>query len=337
MLSRRHFDSRCENQCETQLLRPRQWSPRTSVPEERRTLSMRVPIARVTPLLAFVLTIGVAVLPNPAEAKDNSLPRHLKDRGTGVPTSMFGTYIRKGQLLVYPFFEYSSDKNWEYIPARFGFGLNQDFRGKYRASKGQIFIGYGFTNWLALEFEAAFISATFEKSPSDPSATPTKIEESGFGDIEGQLRLRWMRESVHRPEIFSYVEITAPSQRDKLLIGDQNWDFKPGIGLVKGFSWGTVTLRTTIEYTREDSSLNLGETAVEYFKRLSPSWRVYLGVEGGEGGAPDEWDLISGAQWRITNFVFLKLDNALGITSKATDWAPEIGMVFSFNGSENRQ
>jgi hypothetical protein len=298
---------------------------------------MRTQVLRVIPLLAFVLTIGVTVLPNPTEAQDNSLPRYLRDRGTGVPTSMFGTYIRKDELLVYPFFEYSSDKNREYIPARFGFRLNQDFRGKYRASKGQIFIGYGFTNWLALEFEAALINATFEKSPSDPSTTPSKIEESGLGDVEGQLRFRWMRESNHRPEIFSYLEITVPSQKDKLLIGDPDWDLKPGIGIVKGFSWGTVTLRTTIEYTREDSSLNVGETAVEYLKHLSPSCRVYLGFEGGEGGAPDEWDLISGVCWRITNFAFLKLDNAIGITSKATDWAPEIGMVFSFNGSENRQ
>jgi hypothetical protein len=59
---------------------------------------------------------------------------------------------------------------------------------------------------------------------------------------------------------------------------------------------------------------------------------VYLGVEGGETGAPDEWIFISGVQWRIADFVLLKLDNALGISSKATDWALQIGGVFSFPG-----
>ena len=29
----------------------------------------------------------------------------LRDRGAGLPTSMFGTFIQKGELIVYPFFE----------------------------------------------------------------------------------------------------------------------------------------------------------------------------------------------------------------------------------------
>ncbi|MGE5860715.1 MAG: hypothetical protein ACM34J_09190, partial [Ignavibacteria bacterium] len=37
------------------------------------------------------------------------LPEYLKDRGPGIPTSMFGTYIKKGELLLYPFFEYYYD------------------------------------------------------------------------------------------------------------------------------------------------------------------------------------------------------------------------------------
>jgi hypothetical protein len=28
--------------------------------------------------------------------------------------------------------------------------------------------------------------------------------------------------------------------------------------------------------------------------------------------------------------MFLKVNNAFGVTSKATDWAPEIGIVFAF-------
>lgn len=207
-----------------------------------RTLSVKILISRVTLILAFVLAIGVAGLPNPVEVQDNALPKYLRDRGTGIPTSMFGTYINRGQLLLNPFFAYSLDNNREYQPSKLGFGPEGDLRSKYRDSEGLIFIGYGLTDWLALEFEAAFIRATLEKSPSDNSTTPAKIDESGFGDIEGQLRFRWMRESDHRPEVFSYLEMTAPSQRNKVLIGVPDWDLKPGIGLIRGFSWGTVTL-----------------------------------------------------------------------------------------------
>ena len=291
---------------------------------------MRTPATRVIVLLTLVLAAGAAGLSNPAVAQEGLLPRYARDRGTGVPASMFGTYIRHGQLLVYPFFEYSRDHNREYSPAQLGVGLDHNFRGKYRASAGQIFIGYGLTDWLALEVEAALLRARLERSPSDTSPTPARTEESGFGDVEGQLRVRLMREGQRRPEIFAYSEFTVPSQKDKHLIGEPNWDLKPGIGIVKGLSWGTVTLRGTVEYTREDASLNVGEVAVEYLKRLSPSLRLHLAVEGGEGGAPDEWDLVPGVQWRLTDAVFLKLDNALGISSKATDWAPAIGVLFSF-------
>jgi hypothetical protein len=46
-------------------------------------------------------------------------------------------------------------------------------------------------------------------------------------------------------------------------------------------------------------------------------------------GTQDELELITEAQWHITDRIFVKLNNALGITSKATDWAPEIGIMFS--------
>jgi hypothetical protein len=279
------------------------------------------------PALIFIVEVSGAF--NTAAAQGINLPSYVKDRGTGVAASLFGTYIRQGQLLFYPFIEYSRDNNREYQPAEFGLGGNVDFRGRFHGSAGQFFVGYGITDWLALEFEAAFQSATLRKSPRDTFATPAKIHESGVGDIEGQLRARLKRENDHFPEIFSYAEITVPSQRHKLLIGDPDWDVKPGVGLVKGFSWGTVTLRIAAEYNHRESKLDLGEGAVEYLKRLSSSVRLYLAVEGGEGGAMDEWDFISGVQLRVRDFVSLKVDNALGISSKATDWAPQIGLMFA--------
>jgi hypothetical protein len=42
----------------------------------------------------------------------------------------------------------------------------------------------------------------------------------------------------------------------------------------------------------------------------------------------DEWDLNTGVRLRLTESVDFKLDNAIGISSKATDWAPQVGLMF---------
>jgi hypothetical protein len=282
----------------------------------------------VTSLLALVLA-AAASLPQPAKAQGDTLPRYLRDRGPGVPASIFGTYIAKGQLLIYPFFEYARDHNREYNPSDFGLPLSQDFRGKLRSTAEQVFIGYGVTDWLAVEFEAAHMHATLEKDPADP-VTAAKITESGVGDFEAQLRARVRKESEHGPEVFTYADITFPSQKQKVLIGDKDWDLRPGVGVTRGFSWGTVTAKIGAEYNREESHPILGELALEYLRRLSSSLRLFLAIEGGEAGAPDEFDLISGLQWRINERVVVKFDNSLGIQSKSPDWVPQLGLMFSF-------
>lgn len=283
-------------------------------------------MSRAMPLMAGLVIWSMTGLPNRVDAQESDLPAYVRDRGTGVPSSMFGTYIRRGQLRLYPYFEYYRDNDFEYKPLELGYGLDQDFRGRYRASEGLIFIGYGLTDGVALELEAAVITATLDKSPSDPSATPARITESGLGDVEAQLRVRWMRETDRRPELFGFFEAVAPFQKNRVLIGTQHWELKTGFGLIRGLPWGTVTLRVAAEYTTEESKVELGEYALEYLKRVSPAWRVYLGVEGSQ----DEVELITEAQWHLNDFVFLKLNNAFGITSKATDWAPEIGFMFAF-------
>jgi hypothetical protein len=261
-----------------------------------------------------------------APAQENDLPVYLRDRGTGIPTSQFGVYVREGELLVYPFFEYYRDKDMEYKPSEFGFGVDQDYRGRYRASEGLVFVAYGFTEWLAAELEAAVIDATLETAPEDRSGIPARIHESGLGDVEGELRARWVRENERLPEVFSFFEAVAPFQKDKKLIGTQDWELKLGSGLTKGFSWGTVTVRAAVEYVQEEGKVDLGEYAVEYLKRISPRWGVYLGVEGEQ----DEVSLIPELQWHLADTVLVKLNSAFALTSKATDWAPEVGVVFRF-------
>lgn len=253
-------------------------------------------------------------------------PVYLKDRGTGQPTSMFGTYINKGEFLVYPFYEYYYDKNTEYAPNELGGQSDTDYRGKFTGHEALIFLGYGITDRLAIEFEAAYMSARLKRSSEDPEGPDDVIEESGIGDIESQIRWRWNKETIKSPEFFSYFETVFPFQEDKLLIGTQAWEFKLGSGMVKGFKWGTMTFRLAAEYDAGENVIEMGEYAIEYLKRVSPLFRFYLGVEGSQ----DEVEFISDLQFHFNDTVMLRVNNAFGVTSKATDYAPEIGVLFSF-------
>lgn len=278
-------------------------------------------LVRVVAAATMLLASGA--LPRIAQAQVAS--GRQRDRGPGLPTSMFGTYIERGEWLVYPFLEYYRDANMEYSPDEFGFGLDADLRGRYRATEGLMFLSYGFTDRLAFEMEAAVIKARLAKAPEDPSAMPAALEESGLGDVEGQLRYRWNRETDRAPEVFSYFETVFPLQKKKLLIGTQDWEFKFGTGIVRGFSFGTMTFRAAMEYDAADANLALGEMALEYLRRVNSKLRVYAGVEGTQ----DEIEGITELQWFLRPNLFLKINNAFGLTSKATDWAPEFGLMFS--------
>jgi hypothetical protein len=133
----------------------------------------------------------------------------------------------------------------------------------------------------ALEYEAGVIQASLEKSPADSSGMPDKVEESGLSDVEGQIHYRWFKEKKVRPELFNYFECAMPTQEKGSLIGTTDWEFKLGMGLVKGFRWGTMTLRGAFEYYMEEEQTELGETAVEYLKRLGPQWRIFFSRRGG--------------------------------------------------------
>lgn len=279
--------------------------------------------------------LAACLLAAPPRAAAQPLPQaptpepvdRLRDRGEGLPTSLFGTYIRGGEWLVYPFYEFYRDENFEYAPVDLGFTGTEDYRGRYRAHEGLLFVAYGLTDDVAFEIEAAVIDATLTKGAADPSGVPPVFTESGIGDVEGQLRWRWRRETDRRPEVFSYAEVVLPHDRDKALIGTPGWELKFGTGLVRGFGWGTMTARIAVDYDEASSShFDLGEYAVEYLRRLSPAWRVFAGVEG----SSDELAFIGEVQWHVSRQVFFRFNNGIGLTSKATDWAPELGVVFSF-------
>lgn len=275
---------------------------------------------------ALVVLAGLALALTPW-VHAQGLGRRLHDRGPGVPVSMFGTYVRKGELLVYPFLEFYVDKDYEYKPAELGFEGNVDYRGRYRATEGLLFLGYGITEDLAIEMEAAVISARLDKAADDPSAMPSRFKESGLGDVEGQIRWRFLRETDSRPEWFTFFETVIPSRPNKRLIGTRDWEFKLGVGLIRGYRWGTMTLRVATEYSAEERKFETGEYAVEYLKRLSQRWRVVALIEGNQ---IDEVALITEVQWHFLPRAFLKVNSGWGLTRNATGFAPEMGVMISF-------
>jgi len=94
--------------------------------------------------LFFIIVIAGSLLHNPSAVfAQEKLPDYLQDRGTGVPSSMFGTFIPHRALITYLYFEYYLDHDMEYKPAELGYGLDRDYRGKFNAAEGLLSIGYG--------------------------------------------------------------------------------------------------------------------------------------------------------------------------------------------------
>lgn len=264
-------------------------------------------------------------LPYLLNAQDE--PRYLRDRGPGVATSMFGTYVNKGELLFYPFFEWYYDHNFEYKPNEFGHVGDVDYRGRYTASEGLIFLAYGITQDIAIEMEAAVIGAELRKSSRDPSTMPGTFKESGLGDVEGQIRWRFRRENERRAEMFTYFETVLPLQKSKDLIGTKSWEYKLGFGMTRGRTNGTWTFRTGIEWDGEDRKFEVGEYAFEFLRRLSPKWRVFSMIEGNQ---IDEIEFVNEVQWHFHPRAYLKVGGGVGLTPNATDIAPEIGIMIRF-------
>ena len=282
----------------------------------------------------WVAVFAVAVLagtPQFGRAADPGLrvPTWLADRGEGIPTSLFGTYVREKELLFYPFYEYTKYKNYEYSPKDFKVSnSDREFFGKATIHEALIFLAYGFTDSLALEFEsAAYTRADFTKDPTDNTAVPSRLRESGLGDTEINLRYRYIKETATRPEVTFFFKAGFPFQKKKLLIGTQGWEFSPGVVLTKGFgSFGTMALRLSTNYSREERKNEFSEYAVDYIKQLNQSWRAVLSIEG-DG---DEIAGIGELQYRLAKNAVLKLNLGLGLTKKAPDYAPEIGVMFNF-------
>lgn len=252
-------------------------------------------------------------------------PHHLYDRGPGVATSLFGNYIQEREAQLYVFYEYYRNTD-TYTPKELGYKLDKEYDGRTTRHEFLVFGAYGFTADFAVEFEAAlYDSVTLRKDPDDPSKQPKAFTESGTGDTETSLRWRLWQETTARPELYGYLKIVFPLQKDKKLIGTQDWEFGPGLGIIKGFGWGTLKLAASAEYTKADGDWS-PSVLLEYLKRFSPSWRGVLAVES----SGDEVEGIVEAQWFFRSNAVLKMNVAAGLTEPAPDFAPEVGVLVSF-------
>ena len=134
------------------------------------------------------------------------------------------------------------------------------------------------------------------------------------------------QETAKKPEYYSFVEVVFPLQPDNVVVGTSDWEYAVGFGLIKGFSWGTLNGRVSLKYDEVDGQVEAGEFAVEYLKRLSPKWRMVGTLEGED----DEISLIGEAQWFINRRTYFKFNCGVGLSDKAPDIAPEVGIMFSF-------
>jgi hypothetical protein len=153
---------------------------------------------------------------------------------------------------------------------------------------------------------------------------PATLEESGLSDVEGQIRWRWNHESASTPEFFSYFLSVFPTGEKNSLIGTSDWELKLGAGLIKGFGWGTITPGVAVEYAASEKTYAIAY-GFEYLKRLSDRARFFAMLEG----ADDEVALIPEIQWFFNPHAILKANVGFGLTSKAVDVAPEVGIMFS--------
>ena len=262
------------------------------------------------------------------------LPYYLKDRGTGVALSMFGTYARRGELIVYPYWEYYVDNSRQYSPQEFNFEGTQDFSGRYRESEGLFFVAYGLTDNLAVQAEIAAAKASLEKAPGDLSALPRRYESSGLTSFETQLRWRMRKEDEHRPELWSYLDVVYPTNRANPLIGTAGVEAELGFGITRGFRWGTLTARFSGAYEGASTThFAVGEYGIEYLKRISPRWRIFAGINGHETA----FTLITEAQWHVHRNVFIRFNQEIGLTSEANDWEPQLGILFILPTGRSRR
>ena len=272
-----------------------------------------------------------------AEAPGN-IPDFLRDRGPGVPTSLFDIYVARHELDVVPFFAYLDNQGFQYSPDELGVPGEETYRAKVRTEQGVLFLAYGVSDSVSVGLTVAAGGATFHKSSADPTAVPATIDESGLSELRPEVTWRFLTETERRPELFAFMTVGLPHSKDKYLVGLDGWLLKPGLGVAKGFSWGTLVARFGFEYdTSSASPLDFGAWMVEAQRRFSPKWWASAGFEGVTGGPYnlDEVYLTGEVVWEPKPGFGVRLRPQLGLTRYTKGWGIEVGFVFRLGRSRH--
>ena len=280
----------------------------------------------------IILTAGIFLFVVSAQAQTNfadykQLPVYFHDRGKGMWTSLFGTYIQKHELLIYPFFEYSYQHDFEYPSSDPGFNGDQTYRSKYKQGEYLVYLGYAINNWMGVEFESG-VYTSIKKASADTSKVPTTYKETGFGDTQIEFNFRLLTETSNRPDVFAYQEFDLPFQKNKHITGKQELQSKSGVGLSKGFSFGTLTSRFAIIWAPQAGTVKIGEYSLEYLKRISPVVRIYSGFEGTNLGELEYFAEVQ-PHFGKRKDSFIRLNDGIGLTNQTLDHLPEIGVLIS--------
>jgi hypothetical protein len=272
----------------------------------------------------FVSGAGAA-----AEGARSDLSQDFRrDRGNGVTTSLLGSFVRPGQRMAYLFYECERDTTAAYTGEDLGLAGDEEYVGKSLEYQGVLFLAWGLTENVALEFETILHQrATLTRDPDDTTTgMPDRLVESRYGAIEAQLHWRLAQETAHRPEFFANCEVGPPDAGDMVLLGNQGWEVEAGVGAIKGFSWGAMAVRASVAYDTDSGDIDVGEFAVEYSRR----WTEHLRFAAAVFGEPAELSVLGELQWRFRRNAFMRINAAAGVTHEAPDFGAQAGVVFAF-------
>ena len=87
-----------------------------------------------------------------------------------------------------------------------------------------------------------------------------------------------------------------------------------------------MRLTTNSAHTWRCARKTIAPPACRRTKRVSPRWGLYGGIES----VQDETELIGEAQLHMSDRLYFRFNLAYGLSSKATDWSPDVGVVFAF-------
>ena len=287
--------------------------------------------ARPAPLLLMALLAwspgpALAGAADPAPAQE--LPAYLADRGPGISTSQFATYVASRAS------SSSTPSTSTRGPPPSSTTRASSARSAARTSSASSSSTRPCSLSPTASRTASPSSSKGRSTPRPPSrrrpatraTSPPASRNRGWATSRARSAGAGERRRLPGPSFYSFLEIVFPLQENKLLIGTQDWEGALGLGFLRGYCWGTIGGRLAVAWDGEDSRLQLGEYAVEYIKRTSPRWRFLASLEG----ESEEVSLIGEAQWSFSLRAFLKLNCGFGLTELSPDVAPEVGILFRF-------